>query len=395
MVALKPGTTLDVMLHEPGGAGALSKLYEHAFKHAVELHLVTAFLTDWNADLKPSAACTRIRIIIGKDFGITRKAACRAVLAWCEADDRTEFRVATEITGFHPKLVLWREASGKRFLIVGSSNLTRAAFASNFEANVHLAIDEECFDRTLDWIETIDKRCRNVTRSWIDAYQEAERRRGSGGGKRRRTTKREPVVLPAASPHGKLLRDRRAQMKAYRAHAKGLLDLFRACASGQISNAAFYEQLPNYWSYDEGDRLQGYGWHITGAEANFRELSQAFVSIVDAKTDEERDEEVVRQLDDLDASENPARAAFFSEMLCLRFPALYPILNKPIRSFLRRSGFRARPNATEGQWYIDASCELRRVLTAEGKSYPVKNLAELDAVMESDDRRRRAAEIGG
>lgn len=390
MIDLVPNSTLAVLLHEPQGTGALSALYERAFSKAVELHLVTAFLTEWDSSLRLAPACEAVRIVVGKDFGITRKAACRDALKWAERQGKTRFRVATEITGFHPKLVLWKEKDGGLFMIVGSSNLTRAAFASNFEANVHLSIDEACFRRTRDWIDKIDDRCRDVTSQWIDDYSEAKRGgAGNAGSRRRKATEVEVLILPSSPPLANLLRTRRSQIQVYRSKAAGLLELFRSCAAGTVSSAGFYEKLKDFWSYDVGDRLQGHGWEIKGKRANFRELAQAFVAIVDAKNSD-RDDEVVRQIDDLDASGNPARGAFFSEMLCLKFPDRYPILNEPIHAYLRHVKFKARPNASQGEWYIDLTHSLRRGLKAAGKNYPAKTLCELDSVIESYVKREVA-----
>ena len=122
---------MNLILHTSDNEGSLSRQYQRAFAKAVELFIVTAYLTDWDDDLELNPHCRRFRIIIGRDFGITRKAACRKVIEWLPEARKFQFKVADQITGFHPKAVFWKEANGDCFAIIGSSNLTRAAFEMN------------------------------------------------------------------------------------------------------------------------------------------------------------------------------------------------------------------------------------------------------------------------
>jgi hypothetical protein len=68
---------VDLLLHTPALERGLSLQYRRAFKHAVELFVVTAYLTEWDATLDLNPECHSFRMIIGKDFGITRKDACK------------------------------------------------------------------------------------------------------------------------------------------------------------------------------------------------------------------------------------------------------------------------------------------------------------------------------
>jgi len=65
---------MDVLLHTPSGNNNLSIHYDTAFKNAVELFVVAAYLTEWDSSLVLNPSCSTFRIIIGSDFGITRKA---------------------------------------------------------------------------------------------------------------------------------------------------------------------------------------------------------------------------------------------------------------------------------------------------------------------------------
>jgi HKD family nuclease len=130
---------MKLILHLPNEKGILSEYYRQAFNAATELFIVTAYLTDWDESLELNSGCRGFRLVIGKDFGITRKAACEAVMRWLPSKRKSQFLVADLIDGFHPKAVFWSE-SDNYYAIVGSSNLTRAAFETNYEANVYSRI---------------------------------------------------------------------------------------------------------------------------------------------------------------------------------------------------------------------------------------------------------------
>ena len=75
-----------------------------------------------------------------------------------------------------------------------------------------------------------------------------------------------------------------------------------------------------------------------------------------------------------------SRGAFLSEMLCLRFPDLYPVKNEPVEGFLAAIKFKGPRGASEGVAYVDLAQRLRMTLRANPK-HPAKNIAELDAVL--------------
>lgn len=79
---------MKMILHTPSEKGMLSGYYHQAFKESKELFIVTAYLTEWDETLELNASCRGFRLIVGKDFGITRKAACEAVM-WTE-NNRTK-----------------------------------------------------------------------------------------------------------------------------------------------------------------------------------------------------------------------------------------------------------------------------------------------------------------
>lgn len=373
---------MDLLLHTPDSNSELSGRYQHAFKHAVELFIVTAYLTDWDASLKLNEDCRRFRLIIGRDFGITRKAACEAVLNWLPAQRKSQFMVADMITGFHPKAAFWKETGGECFAIVGSSNLTRAAFETNYEVNLFSRISASEYEAAKRWVRDIEKLSIPVSEDWLSQYKEAT---PTGGGKGKRIKDTPPVTplvalkLPKPAGTKRQVKFRRGQLAAYKRHQNSLIRLFRKCASGQIDAAEFYAQLPTYWSHELGDRLQGSGWERKGKDSDFGALSRSFMRILDA-AEEDRDDVVREEIDALRQEGVVTRKAFLSEMLCLRFPEEYPVLNKPVQNYLAAVKFRAPRGASEGSRYIDLARKLRYSLL-QNPGHPAQNLAELDAVI--------------
>jgi HKD family nuclease len=372
---------MKLILHTPEEKGTLSDHYRKAFERASEMFIVTAYLTDWDETLRLNTRCRGFRLIIGKDFSITRKAACEAVMRWLPAMRKSQFLVADLIDGFHPKAAFW-SSGGSCYAIVGSSNLTKAAFETNYEANVFSKITQAEYDSAKKWIKHVERKSVVVSGDWLSKYEEAERSRN----RRRRDGSAEDLGIPLISlnlpnPRGceqQVLR-RRKKLSNHRKYRKGLIELFERRATGKLTSTKFYESLRGYWSYDAGNRLQGNNWEISGKGSDFGELSRSFVRILKGPEDD-RDDTVVEEIDRLAKRRVPTRAAFLSEMLCLEFPAEYPVLNKPVRRYMRDVGFKAPRGASEGAKYIDLAKKLRFSLV-KNPDHAAKNLAELDAVI--------------
>lgn len=367
---------MNLLLHTPKNKSELFCHYHRAFANAIELFIVTAYLTEWDTSLKLNPDCRSFQMIIGKDFGITRKAACETVMRWLPPERKGQFLVADRINGFHPKAVFWKEANGNCFAIIGSSNLTRAAFETNFEANIYCNLPATDYVKARQWVKRIEQQSVVVSEDWLMKYKEAPSAiRGQPPGT-------PPLVaLNLPEPHG--MEDpigrRRKQLIAYEGQRAALIRLFRRCASGEISSEQFYNELPNYWSYDLGNRLQGQGWERQGRSSDFQALAQSFVRILEAP-DENRDDVVVEEIDRLDRLGVATRKAFLSEMLCLRFPEHYPVLNQPVRAYLQHMEYEALRGASEGSRYVDLARRFRFSLQ-QNPDHPAKNLAELDTVI--------------
>ncbi len=155
-------------------------------------------------------------------------------------------------------------------------------------------------------------------------------------------------------------------------------------AKGQINSGEFYNQLRTHWSSEAGDRLQSAGWERNGKKSNFKKLSTSFLRIL-STAPEDRDDVVAEEIDGLAAEKVATRGAFLSEMLCLRFPEEYPVLNKPIKDYLKDVEHRASHESSEGSRYIHLAVTLRSSLL-QNPDYPAKNLAELDIILLESDK---------
>ncbi len=76
--------------------------------------------------------------------------------------------------GFHPKVMIWKTPSGKCSCLVGSSNLSKAAFSSNYECNVTFSTDNVQYERMRLWLESGLKHSSEITPDFItEDYKEA------------------------------------------------------------------------------------------------------------------------------------------------------------------------------------------------------------------------------
>lgn len=369
---------MRLFLHSPNNSSEISNVYEEAFSTAKRLYVVSAYLTDWDLSLSLNQDCESFRIIVGKDFGITRKNACLKVLKWLPPERKSQFLVADEIVGFHPKAVFWMDHNNQCFALIGSSNLTKSAFESNYEANILSGVPDKDFYHIEQWVTEISKRSVVVSEDWISCYQEGNQSPKQSHG----TVKNNSVIsLELPLPDGALnqVLQRRKQLEKHQGFKERLHSLFRNCATSQITSSDFYEQLPDLWSAQNGNRLQGAGWERQGKSCDFQELSKSFIRILQAN-ERQRDDVTREEMDRLCGLNVSARKAFFSEMLCLAFPFDYPVLNKPVRKYLEVIKFRPPKGASEGATYLDLAIKLRSSLK-QNFEHPAKNLAELDTVI--------------
>ena len=371
---------MRLLLNDGSKGKELVSLYERALEEAVELLIVTAYLTDWSPEIQASDQLRSLVFIVGTDFGITRKTACESVLKWLPKHLRSDFMAADEISGFHPKLVAWKSTGGQHHVVLGSSNLTEAAFSSNHEANAYAVITAKAYRRIRDWIWTIRERSVPISEDWLESYHEAPMHGGKGGGGA--PPSKNPVVdfdLPAGEHIENAIRYARRRQKAFSEIGEKLRTLVTDCASGQVSSEDFYTRMMALWGAHDS-RFQGRGFEITGKHADWRGVCSGLHAILEysKSSDAIQVDHIVRaELDRLAEAGNPVRGSWLSEMLCHFFPDRYPVLNTPVREWLKHNHYRPPRGASQGAAYIDLAVKLRASLrrnTVNGAT----SLAELD-----------------
>ncbi len=370
----------------------LHEIYDRALTQSTELCIVSAYLTEWEIRKKVGRHCNSFLFIVGKDFGITRKLACRKVLDWLPPKHRQQFMAAESISGFHPKAIFWRELDGRCYALLGSSNLTKAAFSTNREANGYAKVTEKEFREAKAWIDEIYLASVTLNDEWLEQYREAVQPPPppkSGVRTSRRTDDVLNLEIPDISTLDQaqvtfLLRQRAAQARAFSKNRAALEELFRKTSRARLwprdRNDAFYKRLNQLWFFgDKGCRFQGRGWDRHGRHSDFREFSRSLVRVLDSDLSVQ-DATVSAEIGRMTNLKLTTRGALFSEMLCQFFPKRYHLLNAPISTWLERIGVVHSRGMSKGDRYIN-SARLLRAALRRARDYPAKNLAELDAII--------------
>jgi hypothetical protein len=368
---------LDIILHPQKSTTkfSLRDLYDRAISEAIELFIVSAYLTDWKPKKSISKKCEELSFIVGTDFGLTRKDACKAVLTWLPKEMKNDFLAADSLSGFHPKFVMWK-TSNKYNIVLGSSNLTQAAFTTNFEANIFSKISKQQYDVIKEWVYSIRLQSTPISQDWLDCYQESDK------SKRSTSNKKQPVIsliLPSGRDISAAVKRRKSQQKAFSNIKNKLKVLINKCAQGKISNARFYQEMMSLWG-KHSSRFQGRGFEIRGKHSDWKATCKSLSKIIaksDSYSELALDSLVRKEIDHLAEVQNPNRKAWLSEMLCHFFPEKYPIINDPVEAWLSHNKYRGPHNASDGARYIDLSIKLREAL-ANNKKHSALNLAELD-----------------
>jgi hypothetical protein len=362
---------MDVILHPVNGptAFSLNNLYDRAVSEALELFIVSAYLTEWKPNGDINKDCEEMYFIV---------AACKAVLAWLPQEMKADFLAADKISGFHPKLVLWKTKDGECHLVLGSSNLTQAAFSTNYEANVFLTISKDQYEEIKEWVYSIRLLCSPISEDWLEGYKEADKPKQGHSGKKPPVIS---LILPSGEDINEAVKRRRAQQKAFAGIQRELIDIVNKCASGKVTNQMFYDAMMTLWGYHTSpSRFQGKGFEILGKHSDWKATCTSLSTIVakgKSASVVSLDNLVRKEIDRLASIENPNRGAWLSEMLCHFFPDRYPILNKPVRVWLQHSKYKGPRKASEGALYIDLSMKLRDALV-NNNANTAKDLSELD-----------------
>ncbi|MCB9005523.1 MAG: phospholipase D family protein [Ardenticatenaceae bacterium] len=351
---------------------SLQNLYNQAITEAVELFIVNAYLTGWQSKEQITNKCRELTFIVGTDFGLTRREACKKVLKWLPEEYKNDFLAADTFDGFHPKLVMWQDNNGQNKILLGSSNLTQAGFSTNHEVNALLTLSDDQYNEIKKWVYQIRLNCSPISEDWLKQYKEAKSPKHSNGRKK-------PVIsfdLPSGYRINKAIEVRKEKYKTFTDKKDKFSGLIEKCASGTLTNPQFYEKMMELYSTF---RLQGRGFEIKGKHGNWQDVCKSLLAIITSGSSSilELDNLVKKKIDHLAKTQNPNRGAWLSEMLCLYFPNQYPLLNKPVKVWLQVNKYRAPHKASEGAKYIDLALKLRQALRQNTKNN-AKNLLELD-----------------
>lgn len=376
---------------------SLKKVYDRAFAKAKELFVVSAFLTEWPADQRPNSGCEEFLLVIGTDFGITRIAAVKKALK--SLGETFEDRVLAfnaKGVNFHPKVMLWKEADDSHFILIGSSNLTRAAFERNVEANVTMKLTKAEYENARDWMQEIEDASTPVIGPWLEKYQEAPLRVSGGSGSFADDAPTDSPVfdlslgVPGNDERAEFDEhlERRREIRATfdRESKQPLVELFRRLARktkwSDADDQHVYEELRRLWGASPRTRMGGKQWALRGKGTRYQQFVKSFVQILDAPSARARDVIVSREKDKLREAKVSARTAVFSELLCHFYPRRYPILDKPVKAWRREVGFDHRLGGTEGERYIRLAKFARAALRdPETMTTGVRDLAELDVLI--------------
>jgi len=361
----------------------LRDVYNRALDEAEELYIASAYLTEWDVSHKLGSACKRVVFLVGTDFGLTRKAAMLNVLRWIpEHISFTFLAVQSQSGGFHPKIVAWKAHSGKYYCMIGSSNLSKAAFSNNCEANVMTEISSHDFVRLSAWLDSVATDSSPISQDWIQHHYTEAKVTYKGKKADKSVLQIKPSDLPRGSACARAVRENRQKQATFHEIAKPIRAAAVRSARGRISRSQFWRTFWKLWAHHTS-RLQGSGLQFAGKSAKWEEACGALIRILDARkslSTLQLDHLVIKEIDGLGKLGNPMRRAWLSEMLCHYFPELYPISNKPVQKWVSHIKLRGRRGATEGQRYIDLAQKLRLGVQNEHPA-GARNLAELDGAI--------------
>lgn len=357
----------------------LRAIYKRALGEAEELYIASAYLTDWDIHYKLNPGCKTAVFLVGTDFGLTRKKAMRDVLRWMPVRNCFFGAVPRQDGGFHPKIVAWRTQAGKCFCLIGSSNLSKAAFFNNYEANMVSEVSANEYRRLCEWLDDIE--ATPVSEPWISHYYKEAKI-----APRSKKTYTNIAIKLSDLPHGKacatVVRGRRAQQNKFVQIGNPLRTAARRCAEGKITSSQFWQTFWTLWGSHES-RFQGSGIQFKGKGAKWDQACACLIKILDASRSNSIagvDRLVITEIDRLSKLANPMRRAWLSEMLCHYFPDRYPISNMPVQKWLSHINLRGRRGATEGQRYVDLALKLREAIRVYHPA-GARNLAELDGAI--------------
>lgn len=330
-----------------------------AISKADEIWWASAYLTNWplSHNCIPKRTCSSCNIVIGSDFGITRRAALTSLLNWSR---RTICNVyINESNGFHPKALIWK-IGRKYFALIGSSNLSIAAWSSNIELNVVVVLSETEYKFLTTWFQdVVIGESDLLDLNWIKYYNECKRKPKADSKPITDIDRRIKELGKVDSTFPK------RQYKVYQEKRSQFIQIVNSCANGEISGQVFYDKM---WMLLADSWYGSPGWCRTCKKENWKQACKGLANIFSAN-DSERDRVVKETIDALEKSNNPIRGAWLSEILCHHYPFSYPLVNDPVKSWIRKIGISKIRGVPDGNTYLKITLRMRKILSEHKKLF--------------------------
>lgn len=336
-----------------------------AIKTADEIWWASAYLTSWPLTIKslPKSTCSSCNIVIGSDFCITRESALLDLLRWSKKANSNVY--INEVAGFHPKTILWKK-NKKFYALIGSSNLSVAAWSSNVELNALIEVTkEEYFDLTNWFQDYVIGISPMLDAKWLKGYHESNR-------KGKPKTNAMEQIDQLIKTLGKVdLTIPRQEQKIYTRNKTQFEQLVKKCAAGTILKDKYYEKM---WNLLDGSWHGRPIWSIKCKHAKWKETCRELVKIFLAP-EAERDKVVKEAVDSLASLGNPTRSAWLTEILCHHYPNSYPLLNTPVKKWIKKNKI-AKVSIIDGNTYLKITRIMRRILKENKNKF--HNFGEMD-----------------
>lgn len=270
--------------------------------------------------------------------------------------------------------------------------------SSNYEINTFNEIDERQYKSIQTWFNDRSYESEKIEPTWIEKYKEADLKNcRSIDVQEEKEAVFDLKIIPPQNIQESLAR-RRLQCCNFLSAKSRILQLLNDCIAwkdkGNVSDEEIKQYEKKFWSAfsklwffskdekPEQFRFQGSGVERKCTDSKWSESTGALLEIINSANSlsvEDLDILVARKIDELAEKKNPARHAWFSEMLCQFFPNLFPVINDPVQSWIDSLDWKFASGLTEGQWYIDFSRRMRAVVYQNRNL--VDNIAELDHVI--------------
>jgi hypothetical protein len=345
--------------------------------NADEIWWASAYLTNWPLSHKciPKKSCSLCNIVIGSDFGITRKTALTDLLNWSKRTIANVF--INESSGFHPKAIVWSK-SNKYFALIGSSNLSVAAWSTNTELNIMTEITKREYSNLTDWFKTkVIGDSDILDNTWIASYKESKRTRNKG-----RSAISE-INLKIQKLGKTDLSFPKSQQRVYVRNKNEFIRIVRLCANRKLSNSVFWQRM---WDLLDGSWYGSPIWRINCKQANWQQTCKCLVEIFNSDSSQ-RDRIVKESIDLLESSQNPSRGAWLSEILCHHYPYAYPLINKPVKKWIRKNNLAQITNIPNGNSYLKISRIMRKILIQNKNRF--NGLGEMDHAIWEKSRKSK------